>query len=67
MTVHSLHLLQSLKKINSCIEPRVFIGLDGRTMIADRYGVHVASAAAIALLARPNHRISGFRAEVSHG
>jgi hypothetical protein len=49
------------------IKPRLFIGLNGRLMVSDHLGVHVASALALALLLPPAHRAVGFRSEVDHG
>jgi hypothetical protein len=45
---------------------RLFIGIDGRWMISDKHGTHVASPLAVALLNRAEHRATGYRAEVGN-
>ena len=41
--------------------PKIFVGYDGQFYLADRLGTHRATAVAIALLQRPNHRAIGER------
>lgn len=40
---------------------KIFIGYDGQLYLADRLGTHRATAVAMALLQRPNHRATGER------
>ena len=46
---------------------RLFLALDGVWCVADHLGTRPATALAVALLSTPSHRVSGYRAEVSHG
>jgi hypothetical protein len=46
---------------------RLFLALDGEWLVSDHLGTRRASALALALLAKPDHRANGSRVEVSNG
>ncbi len=41
--------------------PRLFVGLNGSSYIADHLGTRLASSLALVLLASPSRRVIGFR------